>query len=142
MQLPVPAVQFVVATVQLTVATVQQRYVTGCNKGLQPRIWGTPCNSAGEALEALLSKVDRKMEKHEPHRLRCLVRGDTAPDAPHAVVSIVHQIYGLFRDGEPMSSLFAKSSMAWKAWCERQGARYILWDAEMVESLVRKYVWP
>ena len=54
-------------------------------------------------------------------------------------ISIVHQIYGLFRDGQPMCDTFAKSTMAWKAWCGRLGAKYILWDADMVDALMAKH---
>ena len=57
----------------------------------------------------------------------------------HTAVSIVHQIYGVFRDGQPMCDTFAKSTMAWKAWCDRLPAKYILWDADMVDALMAKH---
>jgi len=38
-----------------------------------------------------------------------------------------------------MCDTFAKSTMAWKAWCGRLGAKYILWDADMVDALMSKH---
>ena len=58
-------------------------------------------------------------------------------------VKVVHQMYGLFRDGAPMSTLFQSSSESWRQYCLRQTfCRYILWNADQLDSLVRKYAPP
>ena len=49
----------------------------------------------------------------------------------------VHQIYGLFGDGKPMSQRFEDSRDAWSACAGRMGARYHLWNAAEVETLMR-----
>ena len=53
-------------------------------------------------------------------------------------VSCVHQIYGLFGDGQQMSSMFQRSSTAWMECAEHMGVPYHLWNAAEVESLVKQ----
>ena len=53
-------------------------------------------------------------------------------------VHAVHQIYGLFRDDEPMSPLFQSSHRGWSDYAASTGAHYHLWDADEVESLVKQ----
>ena len=57
-------------------------------------------------------------------------------------VKIVHQIYGVFRDGLPMSELFQSSSDAWKRYCRREFCRYILWTADLLDTLIQRYASP
>ena len=52
-------------------------------------------------------------------------------------VMYVHQIYGLFGDGKPMSQRFEDSRDAWSACAGSMGARYHLWNAAEVETLMR-----
>ena len=52
-------------------------------------------------------------------------------------VKIVHQIYGMFRDGKPMSSTFEKSREAWMKVSETMGVEYHLWNADEVDTLVK-----
>ena len=54
-------------------------------------------------------------------------------------VAIVHQIYGIFRDGVEMSPLFKLSSESWQAYCRRQSRRYILWTADVLDTLIQKF---
>ena len=35
---------------------------------------------------------------------------------------MVHHIYGLYRDGEPLPPLFHKSSEVWQGYCRLRGA--------------------
>ena len=49
----------------------------------------------------------------------------------------VHQIYGLFGDGKPMSQRFEDSRDAWSKCAWSMGARYHLWNAAEVETLMR-----
>ena len=60
---------------------------------------------------------------------------DHSPDDP---VKIVHQIYGLFGDGKPMSALFQSGQKKWQGLAERMGAHYHLWSADDLESLVKQ----
>ena len=64
-------------------------------------------------------------------------RSQYAVDVPG--VDIVHQIYGLYRDGKEMSTLFQLSSMSWRFYCSRQKCRYILWTADAIDTLIQKY---
>jgi len=57
-------------------------------------------------------------------------------------VLMVHQIYGLFRDGRPMSDLFTASSLAWKTWCSKLSIPYIMWDADMVDTMFSTHASP
>ena len=52
-------------------------------------------------------------------------------------VIYVHQIYGLFGDGKPMSQRFEASRDAWSRCAGSMGARYHLWNAAEVETLMR-----
>ena len=53
-------------------------------------------------------------------------------------VKVVHQIYGLFGDGKPMSNLFETSHKKWKDLATRMSAHYHLWNAEEVEALIKQ----
>lgn len=52
---------------------------------------------------------------------------------------IIHQVYGLFKDGKPMNELFTASSTKWREYCDTNGYTYKLWNAEEVEELVNTY---
>ena len=52
---------------------------------------------------------------HEPLNIINMFRKEELSIDMHTAVSIVHQIYGVFRDGQPMCDTFAKSTMGWKA---------------------------
>ena len=54
-------------------------------------------------------------------------------------VHYVHQVYGLFGDDTPMSELFRKSQKMWRGVAGNIGARYHLWNATEVESLMKKH---
>ena len=67
-----------------------------------------------------------------------------APDSQYTLqgngVQIVHQIYGLFGDSKPMTTLFEDSQRCWQEVAEGMSARYILWTANELEALVcQKY---
>ena len=53
-------------------------------------------------------------------------------------VHFVHQIYGLFGDGKPMSALFQESHRRWSDVAAGMGAQYHLWNADELESLVKQ----
>ena len=53
-------------------------------------------------------------------------------------IKIVHQIYGLFKDDKPMSTLFVESQKSWQAVAKSMSAHYHLWNAGEVESLVKQ----
>tara|TARA_R110000823_G_scaffold78164_1_gene178218 strand:- start:186 stop:929 length:744 start_codon:yes stop_codon:yes gene_type:complete len=52
---------------------------------------------------------------------------------------IIHQVYGLFKDGKPMNDLFTAGSTKWREYCDRNGHIYKLWNAEQCEELVNTY---
>ena len=108
------------------------------------RRWGSWASTVEESFEKFVAKHSDLFVPNEAGRLRKLMHSPgSSRETP---VTTVHQIYGLFRDGRPMPPLFAKSSAAWKSWCERLPAsgdglpaKYILWDADMVDTLMRKH---
>ena len=54
-----------------------------------------------------------------------------------ANVTWVHQIYGCFRDGKPMNARFVESKRRWEGVAASMGARYHLWTADQVDTLVK-----
>ena len=53
-------------------------------------------------------------------------------------VHYVHQMYGLFGDDKPMSDLFQTSQRMWSEVAAGMGAKYHLWSAASVESLIKQ----
>jgi len=66
---------------------------------------------------------------------------DTKIDPENRPKLIIHQIYGVFRDGKPLSDfpLFVDSKKAWTELSEKAGYRYKLWNDEMCTKLINKY---
>ena len=56
-----------------------------------------------------------------------------------AGVEVIHQIYGLYRDGKDMSELFKLSSMAWKAYAMSHKCKYIMWTADQIDTLIQEF---
>ena len=54
-------------------------------------------------------------------------------------VRCVHQIYGVYKDGKPMSDLFQESMRRWKAWAVTNGAVYHLWKPDELDTLVKDH---
>ena len=54
-------------------------------------------------------------------------------------VNNVHQIYGLFRDGEAMPALFERSAREWSLVAQKMGAQYHLWTPSRLEKLVQEH---
>ena len=73
------------------------------------------------------------------HAELCAERdGPVVPDAVK-YVRYVHQIYVFFSvDETEMSQLFKTSMQKWKEVADTMGVTYILWNASMLESLVRQ----
>ena len=65
--------------------------------------------------------------------------GGTSNSPGQKCVQYVHQIYGLFGDAKPMPELFQQSNRAWSVCAAGMGATYVLWDAPMVETLMRTH---
>ena len=75
-------------------------------------------------------------------RSKCVLMGRDVPAMRHtrpdaAGVHIIHQLYGLYRDGKEMSPLFSLSSQAWQAYARRHHCEYILWSADEVDTLIQ-----
>ena len=49
----------------------------------------------------------------------------------------VHQMYGCFRDNKPMNARFLESKRRWEQVAVTMGARYHLWNADEVDTLVK-----
>lgn len=67
----------------------------------------------------------------------CTAPPGLSPRRPSANVTMVHQIYGLFRDGKPMSPLFCESKRRWELVAMSMGVPYHLWNADEVDTLVK-----
>jgi hypothetical protein len=93
--------------------------------------------SKQEAFDLILNKIaEHKTPGKEP-------TGNAPARSQHTCdvlgVIFVHQIFGLYRDGAEMPPLFKLSSEAWQAYCCRQRCTYILWTAEMIDTVMQKY---
>ena len=73
-------------------------------------------------------------------REKCISMGREVPLISHHHrrpvpdgVKIIHQIFGLYRDGGEMSPLFLASSSAWQAYAKRHQCEYILWTADNID---------
>ena len=55
-----------------------------------------------------------------------------------ADVKFIHQVYGLYRDGKEMLSIYKLSSSAWQAYAKRHGCEYKLWTADEVDTLIQR----
>ena len=75
-------------------------------------------------------------------RLKCLEEGRDVPAMSHMRsdepgVKFVHQVFGLYKDGKPMSALFTLSSCAWQAYAKQHQCVYKLWTADDVDTLIQ-----
>ena len=66
---------------------------------------------------------------------------DTKINTKNRPKLIIHQIYGVFRDGKPLSDfpLFVDSKKAWTNVAKKAGYRYKLWNDDMCTKLINKY---
>ena len=74
---------------------------------------------------------------------KCVSMGRDVPAMSHKRcdvpgVKIVHQMFGLYRDGTEMNALFKLSSSAWRAYAKRHVCVYICWTADMVDTLIQQ----
>ena len=99
--------------------------------GQKKRVFSNWHKSKAQALRCILDKISESTK--ESSKAAC----DLPARRPG--VAIVHQIYGLYRDGKDMSQLFFLSHTSWKLYCERQNCRYILWTADAIDTLMQKY---
>ena len=53
----------------------------------------------------------------------------------------IHQIYGVFNDGRPLSDIpvFSHHTKLTKEYCEKNNIHYKMWDNDMCEELISKY---
>ena len=132
------------------------------------RYWGAYRLSVVEAVDVMVQRHIRKISQSEVERIGKLcvamqarrtgamvscgyVCSGYQPSSKDSVataisqaapssngVYYVHQIYGLFGDNEPMSTLFQKSKSMWSDVAKGMGAEHHLWNAEELESLVKQ----
>ena len=92
-------------------------------------------NLSTSALGSLLSRAPNTQVGHaSPSTAQCTRKAPTR-EPP---VQYIHQIYGLFADGKPLSPLFETSQRTWQSVAEDMGAQYVLWDADALESLMKQ----
>ena len=102
------------------------------------RKWSKWHATKREAFDHLLEKFTGSKNTERD----CVVPALSQHSSDVSGVSIVHQIYGVFRDGKEMSDLFKLSSKAWQAYCRRNNCRYILWAADHLDWLILTYAPP
>ena len=132
------------------------------------RYWGAYRMSVVEAVDVMVQRHIRKISQSEVERIGRLCVAMNArrtggmasrgylcsgyqPSCKDSVataisqaapssngVYYVHQIYGLFGDNKPMSTLFQKSKSMWSDVAKGMGAEHHLWNAEELESLVKQ----
>ena len=98
-----------------------------------------------QSANEVLGRFADRQEHHEKNRVLQIVQelyGTTGlgsqPRSSHCV-RIIHQIYGLVRDGKPMPRLFINSQVCWRQVASHMGARYHLWSADEVDSLIKQH---
>ena len=108
------------------------------------RCFGTRQKSAVESTRNLLSRISDRMSDAERDRLLIAVQAvhgpsthGSQPSSPPCV-SIIHQIYGVFRDGKQMSRLFENSLHRWRNAAQQMGAQHHLWSADEVDALIQQ----
>ena len=102
------------------------------------RKWSNWHATKREAFDHLLEKITGSKNTGRD----CVVPALSQHSSDVSGVSIVHQIYGVFRDGKEMYDLFKLSSKAWQAYCRRNNIRYILWSADHLDCLILTYAPP
>ena len=128
--------------------------------GVDKRSFGCWRQTIVEAVDQLLSTLSERVSQVEGARLRRMA-GDMQTrrmSRQHATgtcgsqptgsygsqpscnnpVAYIHQMYGLFRDGAEMSSLFQDSQRRWQQVAVKMGAMYHLWTADEVETLMKE----
>ena len=101
------------------------------------RIWSNWHKSKQEAFDLILNKIAERRSPGKEPTGNASARSQQTCDV--LGVNFVHQIFGLYRDGAEMPPLFKLSSEAWQAYSCRQGIPYILWTAEMIDTVMQKY---
>ena len=101
------------------------------------RIWSNWHKSKQEAYDLILNKIAERKSPGKKPTGNAPARSQQICDVQG--VMLVHQIFGLYRDGAEMPPLYKMSSYAWQAYCRRQGGTYILWTAEMIDTVMQKY---
>ena len=93
--------------------------------GEKKRRYGTRNEEAVVSASNLFTHIPHHISKAETNRVLETVRGFQPSGPPN--VSMIHQIYGMHRDGKPMSKTFENSLQRW-----RQLAKQILRQASPV----------
>ena len=102
------------------------------------RKWSNWHATKREAFDHLLEKITGSKNTERD----CVVPALSQHSSDVSGVSIVHQIYVVFRDGKEMSDLFKLSSKPCQAHCRRNNIRYILWSADHLDWLILTYAPP
>jgi len=101
-------------------------------------MYGSERATVEEAVESVLQRFSDEIDPAEATRIRNLMGEDDRQPPRRGVVRMIHQIYGLYRDGQPMTKVYQESSRRWREAADATGAKYILWGADEVDTLVRR----
>lgn len=113
--------------------------------GEADRTYGTHHEDACRTAKDLLRRFPGRIAETERNRVLdiveevhgCLLHGSQPRKEPATPSAIVHQIYGLFRDGKSMPFLFQNSQLRWREVARQMGAQYHLWPADEVDALMK-----
>ena len=113
--------------------------------GEAKREYGTMDKDPIVTARHLLERMAIRIANVEKDRVLAIVQdlcGTRSHDSRHMQgpsVAIIHQIYGVFRDGRAMPNLFVNSQMRWRQVAKQIGATYHMWSADEVDALVKQY---
>ncbi len=79
-----------------------------------------------------------KVEAMQARGLATTTASSQASRSAADCVGFIHQIYGLFGDGKPMSDLFERSQRCWCAVALGMSAQYYAWGPGQLESLIKQ----
>lgn len=113
--------------------------------GEQNRLFGTKYEDPVLTARNLLMRIAFRIPNVEKDRVVEIVkdlygtRSHGSQPSKSPCVKIIHQIYGVFRDGRAMPNLFANSQMRWRQVAKQMGATYHIWSADEVDALMKKH---
>ena len=110
-------------------------------KGEKKRLWGSYEREAQHSVKDLLPRLLGRLAPLEKIRVLNIAEEVSAREELQFVpppVAIVHQIYGLFRDGKSMPMLFQNSQHRWMQVAKNMNVVYHLWCADEIEALIKQ----
>ena len=116
--------------------------------GEEKRDYGTrhedPYESARKKMENLgprITSAEKKRVLDMAKDLWVKRRNGSPPrhGSQRGSVTIIHQIYGVYRDGQEMPQMFVDSHWRWREVARELGATYHMWSADEVDALIKQH---